>query len=132
MNTARFLKYDWPFSNIIHERVKAEILFELFTFDEKWVGADILFSCLYFSVDFTNCQKFLKTIPGMKKSLRLKYLKPNWPTLCTETYVKPNQISTMQTFMENKRLKVGNCFCKKAPSQMFDWVLKMRMLLARS
>ena len=35
MNTARFLKYDWPFSNIIHERIKTEIFFELFTFDEK-------------------------------------------------------------------------------------------------
>ena len=28
VNTARFLKYVWPFYNIIHERVKAQIEWE--------------------------------------------------------------------------------------------------------
>ena len=54
MNTWKFLKYGWPFSDIIHEGVKGEIFFELFNFDKKWVGVEILLSGLSFSVDYTN------------------------------------------------------------------------------
>ena len=41
-----------------------------------------------------------------------------------EAYLKPCQTSTMERFFENNdRLSAVNCFYKKVPSQIFDWVL---------
>ena len=39
VNTARFLKYDWPFYNIMHERVKYFFFRQLSTLINSWTGA---------------------------------------------------------------------------------------------
>ena len=46
------------------------------------------------------------------------------------SHLEPSRTLTMELFRENSwRLKAVNYFRKKAPSQMFDWVLNTPLLL---
>ena len=47
-----------------------------------------------------------------------------------EVYLEPSQTFTMElSFENNEQLRAINYYCKKAPSQMFNWVLNMTLVL---
>ena len=74
------------------------------------------------------CIPFCSCICFTTREHNLYYI-GNFIHTYAEAYLEPNQTSTMEIFRENsQRLKTVDCFCKKVPSQMLDWVLKTLLM----
>ena len=90
---------------------------DLVTFTEEILNGKLHFLC---SVMWTKLA--LKPLICRFGASKLIECKINYPL--SEPYLELSQISTMELFRKNSlRLLVVNYFRKKAPSQVFDWVL---------